>query len=64
VTVENVVTKDERNAVATNKLPTDQERLGNSFGAWLHGVGQSHSPTAPVPEKIAKSRDVVWGGDH
>src|SRR5262245_11724903 len=59
MTIEYIVTKDQRRMAAGQEFAPDDEGLCQTLRAWLHGVLKVHSPVAAVAEKLPEARRVI-----
>ena len=57
--VEDVVAQHERTAVTADEILADEERLRQTVGTWLHGIGDTDAPLAAVAEHGGKHRAVL-----
>src|SRR6185369_8906315 len=57
--VEDVVAEDQRDRPVADELPADEERLRQSVGRWLLGIGQEYAVIAAVSQQLAELRQVA-----
>ena len=63
ISIKNVVSKDKRNRILSNKRFTNQKRLCESVWLLLHRIGQAQAKLAAIPQYFLKNRDIPGGGN-
>lgn len=59
--VEEVIAKDERDGVVSDKGRADDEGLGDAFGAGLFGVGEIDTEAGTIAEEVLKTGEILGG---
>ncbi len=63
ISVENVIAQDQGAGLATDELLADDESLGQTIGAWLLGISESHAVARAVTQQALEVGKVGRCGD-
>jgi len=61
--VKYVIAQNHADVIGSDKVPADDERLGEPFRSWLLCVAKGYAPLGTVSEKLFEQGQVVRGRD-
>src|SRR5476651_1522500 len=62
--IEDIVAEYQCDGFPSDKVPPDNERLGETFGLGLDRIGQSDTELGTVAQQLLETRQILWSRNN